>query len=176
MGRGKEISYLEHLLLATKAMGGGSLQREEGRAAARQFPPPRAIALCKLTLFLLPPLKQPQNYLEASPYCLCQTGEQLEAPTRRSVSKEQGKPKPILSPPRRPPSPAAGLGFSPALAGPRGGKTDGQSPLPPPLQLVRFPAAVLSGSSALPHAVRGPEQTGYHTWSFNYLTVPPFRD
>ena len=77
VGRGKEISYLEHLLWATEDMYGGDLQREEGRAAARRFSPPSVIlqniylALCKLTLLL--PQKQPQNCLETSPYCLCQT-------------------------------------------------------------------------------------------------------
>lgn len=77
MGKGKEISYLEHLLWATEAMYGGDLQREEGRAAERRFSPPSvalqniSLALCKLTLFLPP--KQPQNCRDTSPHCLCQT-------------------------------------------------------------------------------------------------------
>lgn len=176
VGRGKEISYLEHLLLATEAMGGGSLRREEGRAAARWFPPPRARALCKLTLLLLPPHKTAPKLPGGKSLLSVPDRRAAGGTTERSVSKEQEKPKLILSPPRRPPSPAAGLGFSPAPARPHGGKTGGQRLLPPPLQLVRFPTVVFSGSSALPHAVRGPEQTVYHTWSLNYLTVPPFRD
>lgn len=64
-----------------------------------------------------------------------------------------------------------GLGFASVLAGPQGGQTGGQRPLPPPLQLVNFPAVVCSGSSALPDGMHGAEQTGYNTWILNYLTV-----
>lgn len=189
-GRGKEISYLEHLLWATKTTYGGDLQREEGRAAARQFSPLSVIlqniylVLCKLTLLL--PQNQPKNCLKTSPYCVRQTvqgqvsslRQQPEGlstrrkPCQRGAEEGQAHPQPALTSPC--PSSGAGLCPSPALAGPPGGQTGGQRPLTPPLQLVWFLAVVFSGSSALAHAVHGPEQKGYNMWSLNYLTVPPF--
>lgn len=91
-------------------------------------------------------------------------------PCWQGAGKGQAHPQPSPTSP----SLAVGLGFTPALAGPHGGQTGGQRPLPPPLQLVWFPAVVFSSSSALPHAVHGPEQTGYNMWSLNYLTGVPF--
>lgn len=76
---------------------------------------------------------------------------------------------PIPSPPQCPPSQIF-LGIALALTGPHGGQTGGQRALPPLLQSAFLWWCL--PPPALPHAMHGPEQMGYNTWSLNYLTVP----
>lgn len=75
MGRGKEISYLEHLLWVTEPVDSGDLQREGGRAAAGWFFTPSIIlqiiylTLCRLNLLISQKLPRDKSFTVSARPC-----------------------------------------------------------------------------------------------------------
>lgn len=95
MGRGKEISYLEHLFWVTETVDSGDLQREGGRAAAGWFFTPGIIlqiiylTLCRLNL-ISQKLPRDKSLLSLPDHV--RTEKQLEATMLQFVSKEKALP------------------------------------------------------------------------------------